>query len=271
MIGTTRQMESAPQATTATFVQFDNVSRHFIRPDATVSALDQCSLTVPKGRLFSLVGPSGTGKTTLLNLLAGFDRPDGGTVTVDGKRVIAPAPDRALVFQAPTLLPWLTGVGNVERAARHRGLGRRERLEVARARLAEVGLSPALSERHPFEMSGGMQQRVGIARALAMEPNVLLMDEPFAALDSYVRREMQQLVVRLHQESPVTTLFVTHSIEEALMISNEIGVMHQGKVSHVFGVGFTQPRDPTSPEFNEMRRTIEAHIGVGVVEERKSR
>lgn len=271
MTGTTRQMESATEATTATFVQFDDVSRHFIRRDSTVPALDHCSLAVPRGRLFSLVGPSGTGKTTLLNLLAGFDKPDAGTVTVDGKRVTAPGPDRALVFQAPTLLPWLTGVGNVERAARHRGIARRERLEVARVRLAEVGLSPALSQRRPFEMSGGMQQRVGIARALAMDPDVLLMDEPFAALDSYVRREMQQLVVKLHQESPVTTLFVTHSIEEALMISNEIGVMHQGKVSHVFEVSFDHPRDPTSAEFNAMRRTIEAHIGVGVVEERKQR
>jgi NitT/TauT family transport system ATP-binding protein len=251
-------------------VTFDGVGKLFRQGEREIHALRGCSLHITDGEFFSLLGPSGTGKTTLLNLVAGFDRPDIGSVTVGGRPVRRPGPDRAVVFQAPTLYPWMSALDNVAAGLRHAGLPRRERKERARAQLAEVGLTDAAG-RHPYQLSGGMQQRVGIARALAMRPSVLLMDEPFAALDAYVRREVQRLVVALWQRRPVTTIFVTHSIEEALLLSSRVGIMAGGRVSHIYDVPFGQPRDPTATEFNDLRREIWDRIEAGVHHERETR
>jgi NitT/TauT family transport system ATP-binding protein len=250
-------------------VVFSGVGKLFRQGEREIHALRDCSLHIRQGEFFSLLGPSGTGKTTLLNLVAGFDRPDQGTVTVGGQPVRRPGPDRAVVFQAPTLYPWMSALDNVAAGLKHARVSRRERKDRATAQLAEVGLTDA-SSRRPYQLSGGMQQRVGIARALAMRPSVLLMDEPFAALDAYVRQEVQELVVSLWQRHPVTTIFVTHSIEEALLLSTRIGIMSSGRVTHVFDVPFGYPRDVTGVEFNELRREIWGRIEAGVRGEREA-
>jgi NitT/TauT family transport system ATP-binding protein len=250
-------------------VAFEGVGKLFQQGTREIHALRDCSLEIRQGEFFSLLGPSGTGKTTLLNLVAGFDWPDQGTVTVGGSPVRRPGPDRAVVFQSPTLYPWMSAVDNVAAGLKHAGLSRAERKERARAQLAEVGLTDAAGRR-PYQLSGGMQQRVGIARALAMRPSVLLMDEPFAALDAYVRQEVQRLVVALWQRHPVTTVFVTHSIEEALVLSTRIGIMSSGRVSDIYEVPFGYPRDVTAPEFNELRREIMGRIEAGVHSEREA-
>jgi NitT/TauT family transport system ATP-binding protein len=252
-----------------TDVIFDDVDKWYRQGDRQVHALRGCSLHIREGEFFSLLGPSGTGKTTLLNLVAGFETPDEGRVTTGGRPVTRPGPDRAVVFQAPTLLPWMTARDNVAQGLRGTVRSRAARRAAATSQLEEVGLAEAAG-RHPYQMSGGMQQRVGIARALVMNPGVLLMDEPFAALDSYVRKEMQQLVVRLQRERAVTTVFVTHSVEEALLLSTRVGVMAAGRLADVFEVPFDHPRDVTSPEFNELRRAVLDRIAEGVRSERSA-
>ena len=251
-------------------VEFVDVYKHYRQGERQVRALDGCSLRIEEGEFFSLLGPSGTGKSTLLGLVAGFEQADAGKVLVGGEPVRRPGPDRALVFQAPTLFPWLSALDNVAGALHAQRIPRRRRQEVALAQLGEVGLADAAG-RHPYQLSGGMQQRVGIARALAMDPRVLLMDEPFAALDAYVRQEAQSLIVALWLKRRVTTLFVTHSIEEALLLSTRIGIMASGQVSEVLEVPFGHPRDPTSAEFNDLRRSIHQHIEEGVRNERRIR
>lgn len=255
---------------TAVDVRFESVTKSFLQGGRRINALQDCTLDIKPGEFFSLLGPSGTGKTTLLNLVAGFDTTDGGSVTVGGVGVCRPGPDRAVVFQSPTLMPWLSALDNVAAGLRSSGMSRAQRRSAAVDQLAEVGLGSA-ADRRPYELSGGMQQRVGIARALAMRPSVMLMDEPLAALDAYVRQEMQQLVIDLHTRHPVTTIFVTHSIEEALLLSDRIGVMSNGRVSQIYRVPFSHPRDATSPEFNELRREIWEQIEAGVRHDRASR
>jgi len=260
---------TASEVTTSADVTFDAVGKLFRQGERQIHALRDCSLRIRDGEFFSLLGPSGTGKTTLLNLVAGFDQPDQGTVTVGGSPVRRPGPDRAVVFQSPTLYPWMSALDNVAAGLKHAGLGRGERRERARAQLAEVGLTDAAGRR-PYQLSGGMQQRVGIARALALRPSVLLMDEPFAARDAYLRQEVQRLVVSLWQRHPVTTIFVTHSIEEALLLSTRVGIMSSGRVSDIYDVPFEHPRDVTAAEFNDLRREIWSRIEAGVHTEREA-
>ncbi|MFW0783555.1 ABC transporter ATP-binding protein [Gordonia sp. CPCC 206044] len=257
-----------PTVSTSTTVCLENVTKQYWQNGRCTTALADCTLDIRAGEFFSLLGPSGTGKTTLLNLLAGFERPDSGQVRVGSREVRGAGPDRAVVFQAPTLYPWLTAAGNVAEGLRHLRLSHSERKERALHHLAEVGLEHAAT-RHPHQMSGGMAQRVGIARALAMQPDVLVMDEPFAALDAYVRREMQELAVRLQQERKVTTLFVTHSIEEALVLSDRLATMAAGRVTEIFEVDAAHPRDVTAAEFIALRRTIADRIESGVRAERE--
>jgi ABC-type nitrate/sulfonate/bicarbonate transport system ATPase subunit len=258
-----------PDTTTSREVTFDGVGKLFRQGEREIHALRDCSLHIREGEFFSLLGPSGTGKTTLLNLVAGFEMPDSGSVTVGSQPVRRPGPDRAVVFQAPTLYPWMSALDNVAAGLKFTRLPRRERRGRARAQLAEVGLTDAVARR-PYQLSGGMQQRVGIARALAMRPSVLLMDEPFAALDAYVRQEVQRLVVSLWQRHPVTTIFVTHSIEEALLLSTRVGIMASGRVSDIYDVPFDHPRDATAAEFNDLRRDIWGRIEAGVRHEREA-
>lgn len=195
-----------------------------------LEALRGASLRVAPGELVCVLGPSGCGKSTLLRLIAGLERPRSGELLIDGRTVTGPGPDRMIVFQDYALFPWLTVEKNVSFALRKgRGLGKREAREKTDRYLEKVGLS-AYAGLYPFQLSGGMRQRVAIARALAMDTEILLLDEPFAALDAKLRQEMQQFLLELWRCSEKTVVFVTHDIDEALLLSGHIVFMSRGQV-----------------------------------------
>ncbi len=188
-------------------------------------ALDGANLTVRAGEFVTLVGPSGCGKSTVLDLIAGLTRPTAGTVSVDGKPVTGPGPDRSIVFQQYTLLPWRTAQANIEFALEAvGGWSKAERAERARQYLELVGLTE-FADRYPHELSGGMKQRVAIARSLSYEPGVLLMDEPFGALDAQTRERLQEELIDIWRRTGTTIVFITHDIEEAVFLGERVAVM----------------------------------------------
>jgi NitT/TauT family transport system ATP-binding protein len=189
-----------------------------------LSALDSISLDIQAGEFLSLVGPSGSGKTTLLDLLAGLSRPSAGQVLVDGKEVTGPGLDRAVVFQQYALFPWRTAQANIEFGLEGHGLNKKQRAKRAEEYLDLVGLS-AFAERYPHELSGGMKQRVAIARSLAYDPDILLMDEPFAALDAQTREQLQDELIRIWRTTGKTVVFITHGIEEAVYLGQRVAVL----------------------------------------------
>src|SRR3954452_6158712 len=194
------------------------------RPQEFV-ALDGLDLTIRAGELFVLVGPSGCGKSTVLDLISGLNRPAGGSITVGGRVVDQPGLDRGFVFQQYTLLPWRTAQGNIEFALEAAGgLRRAERRERAREYLELVGLTE-FADRYPHELSGGMKQRVAIARSLSYEPDVLLMDEPYGALDAQTRERLQQELLSIWRRTGTTVVFITHDIDEAVFLGQRVGVM----------------------------------------------
>lgn len=217
----------------------DNLCHRFHTENGqTVDALNHLSLEVPAGQIVSVIGASGCGKSTLLSLIAGFDCPTQGEITMDGMSVVGkPSPDRCLVFQSPALFEWLTVLQNVMYGLKRQGVSRQDRRAQAMDMLARVGLS-GFEKQYPHELSGGMQQRVALARALVMRPRVLLMDEPFAALDAQLRQQMQQLVRSLWRELGQTILFVTHDIREAVAVAHRVVVLtpRPGTVKAVFPV-----------------------------------
>ena len=186
------------------------------------------SVAVPRGGVLALIGASGCGKTTLLNILAGFDVPDAGTVTLEGRPCGGPGPDRAVVFQEPALFPWLTALENVEIGLEAAGVPPDARRARALDMLALTGLSGREGQ-IPAELSGGQKQRVALARVLALSPPVLLMDEPFAALDAITREQMQSLLMALHARIGMGIVLVTHDVEEALLLGDEVCVMASGQ------------------------------------------
>ena len=189
-----------------------------------VEALRDLSLEFPRGQLTSLLGPSGCGKTTLLKIIAGLLDPTSGAVEVDGKTVTGPGPDRAFVFQDFALLPWATVLRNVAFGLEMRGVARSDREDIAARYIKQVGLG-GFEHAYPHELSGGMRQRVGLARALSVDSDVLLMDEPFSAVDEQTRRKFQEDLLALVQNENKTFIFVTHSIEEAVYVSDQIAIL----------------------------------------------
>ena len=213
------------------------------------------------GEFVCLLGPSGCGKSTLLNIAAGFIPPTSGSVLLDGRPVIGPGPDRGVVFQEHALFPWLSVVDNIGFGLRMRGVSAHARRDTVRRYLALMGLA-GFERSFPKDLSGGMRQRVAIARALANDPTMLLMDEPFASLDAQTRRLMQNELMRVWQQARKTVLFVTHSIEEALLLSDRIVVMtaRPGTIRDIIPVEWPRPRDDTSTEFAAAKRRIGAML-----------
>src|SRR5205085_3852722 len=206
-----------------------------------VPALSKVSFTVRDGEIVSLIGPSGCGKTTALRVAMGLETASGGRVLVDGREVKGCGHDRGMVFQHAELLPWLTAMQNVMFGLEMKGMRGTELRDTAARYLDLVGLADS-RDRRPHQLSGGMKQRVGIARALAIDPKVLLMDEPFGALDAQTRETMQDELMRLHERTKKTILFVTHDLDEAVLIADRIVVMKQGRVQEIMSVPLARPR-----------------------------
>jgi len=231
--------------------------------DKEVRALDGLNLNIEGGEFLMLLGPSGCGKSTLLNIIAGFEKPDSGSVAVDGVPVERPGPDRGVVFQDYALFPWLNVQRNVEYGLLEKGLKRAEVADVAKRYLEMVGLR-GFEKRFPHELSGGMRQRVALVRVLAIDPKILLMDEPFAAVDAQTRAILQEELQRLWLDSRKTVVFVTHSVDEAVFLADRVAVItsRPGIVKEIVPVDLPRPRDITSDAFNRFRRNITRLIEV---------
>ena len=247
-------------------ISLDDVGQSFVSRDGQrLEALAGIALSVERHEFVAIIGPSGCGKSTILRQVAGLLRPTAGVVAVNGLRVSEPRDDIGLVFQRPTLLPWLRVLDNVTFPMKHK-TGRVDDACRARARalLAKVGLAD-FESRRPDELSGGMQQRVAIARALLQDPDILLMDEPFSALDALTRDEMALELLRIMDETPKTVLFVTHSIPEALLLADRIVVMtaRPGRVREVMDLPFARPRGLATmedPQFNHLANEIRQQV-----------
>jgi NitT/TauT family transport system ATP-binding protein len=218
-----------------TAVQVTELTKEF---DGGIRALDGVTFDVPKGELTSIIGPSGCGKTTTLKVVAGLVEATSGMVAVNSVPVTAPGPDRAFVFQDFALMPWATVLRNAAFGLELRGVPRKEREDVARGYVEKVGLS-GFEDAYPHQLSGGMRQRVGLARALAVDAEILLMDEPFASVDEQIRRQFQEDLLQLLSDERKTVIFVTHSIEEAVYVSDQIVILTRGpsRVSNVVRPG----------------------------------
>jgi NitT/TauT family transport system ATP-binding protein len=220
-----------------------NLSKTYFDPYSgkNVTAVHDVSLEVKEGEFVSIVGPSGCGKTTILNMIAGFLPLSGGEILLDGRPVKGPGPDRGVVFQAFALFPWRTVLDNVAFGPKMRGVRKAKRETIAREYLALAKLSEA-ADRYPNELSGGMQQRVGVVRALANEPDILLMDEPFASVDAQTRMTLQEELTRIWQEKRPTVLFITHDVGEAVFLANRVVVLSKGRVLDEIAVDLPRPR-----------------------------
>lgn len=225
-----------------------------------ITVLDGLDLTIRKGEFITLVGPSGSGKSVLLDIIAGLTEASGGEAQIDGQVITKPDPRMAYVFQQYALFPWRTALENVEYALEVRGIGARERRARARHFLSLFGLG-GFEDRYPAQLSGGMQQRVAIARSLTTDPEVLLMDEPFAALDAQTRDILQTELLRIWERINTTVVFVTHSIDEAVYLAERVVAMtaRPGRVKEIIEIGLPRPRDPeirNTPEFAHYRGRV---------------
>jgi NitT/TauT family transport system ATP-binding protein len=243
------------------FLRVEQVSRAFpgVRGGAPTEALQKIDLAVEDNDFICILGPSGCGKSTLLRIVAGLDTPSTGRVVLDGQEVTRPGPDRGMVFQSYTLFPWLTVEQNIL-------FGSRSTLEKTRELIAKVGLQ-GFERHYPKMLSGGMQQRTALARALANDPKILLLDEPFGALDNQTRALMQELLLGIWETDRKTVLFVTHDIDEAIFMANRVAVMsaRPGRIKSIVPIELAHPRHytmKTAPEFSRYKAELTEEIRV---------
>jgi nitrate ABC transporter ATP-binding subunit len=243
------------------FLVIDNVSKVYPTPNGPYTVLDSVDLTIAEGEFICLIGHSGCGKTTLLDMVSGFRKPTEGEVTLQGRRITKPGPDRMVVFQNYSLLPWKTAFENVYLAvkAAFPNKSKAEKTAIVKEHLDMVGLSEAAHKR-PAQLSGGMKQRVAIARALAIRPQVLVLDEPFGALDAITKEELQEELLKIWQDHRCTVLMITHDIDEALFLTDRLVMMTNGpaaKIGEILDIPFPRPRNRTrlleAPEYYELR------------------
>ena len=253
---------SAASRASGAKLRIEAATKRFGTGSAAVQALQPINLAIAAGEFVAIVGPSGCGKSTLLNIVAGFERPTTGRAIIDERVITGPGPDRGVLFQQGALFTWMSVIDTVAFGPRALGKSLVEARSIAERYIELVGLS-GFAQHFPYQLSGGMQQRVGIARALANEPEVLLMDEPFAALDQQTRELLQEEIRAIWRRTGKTILWITHSIEEALFIATHVVVMtaRPGRIKAAFASDFSRDSDPlinTTPAFSEAKRTIVA-------------
>lgn len=253
--------EKAPVGEMRAKLRTENVGMTFLRDGKTLPVLENIDLDVGDGEFVCLLGPSGCGKSTLLNAMAGFLKPTSGEIRVDGEIVRGPDPRRIFVFQERGVFPWLTVEGNIGFGLRK--LARSERAQRVEHYIRMVGLE-GFEKAYPHELSGGMKQRVEVARALAVNPDVLFLDEPFGALDSITRMIMRGELLRIWQAERKTILFVTHDIDEAVQLADRVVVMsaRPGRIQQVVSIDIAHPRDISSARYLELRDGILGQIGL---------
>ena len=235
-----------------------HLSQTFQRDDGTLlTALDDLTLTVKDKEFVCVLGPSGCGKTTLLRMIAGLDTAAGGEILLDGESITGPNAKVGIVFQEYSLFPWRSIIDNVAFGPEMKGIGREERYRLAEQYLDLVGLTQ-FAKSYPSELSGGMRQRVAVARALALDPVVLLMDEPFGALDAQTRNMLQHELLTIWEKTKKTILFITHSVDEAVFLADRIVVLtpRPGRICESIPIDLTRPRDRTSVDFAKLRRHV---------------
>ena len=243
------------------WVKAEHVGKTFHTKKGDVKALDDINLEIYDGEFVCLLGPSGCGKTTLLRMIGGLDVPTEGKVEIDGKIVDGPSPKMTMVFQEYSLYPWRSIEENVGFGLEMMGMPKEQRKVEVQKRLDLVGLTE-FANSYPYELSGGMRQRAAVARALASDPAVMLMDEPFGALDAQTRNKMQIQLLDIWNSTKKTILFVTHSVDEAVFLSDRILILspRPGKVHQIYEVNIPRPRDRTSVEFAKIRKEVLAEI-----------
>ena len=245
----------------ATHIDVKGVNKVFKTDNREVVALRDINLQIPQGQFVCLLGPSGCGKSTLLNAIAGFSLPSSGEITADGKLITGPGPERGMVFQEYALFPWMTVEKNIAFGLEVKGMPQAEIKQRVDQLLGMLSLSD-FRNRYPKDLSGGMRQRVAIARVLALDSPIMLMDEPFGALDALTRRDLQDELLRIWSELKKTIIFVTHSIEEAIYLADRIVVMtyRPGTVKRDMIVELPRMRDPASADFNALKRELGALV-----------
>jgi NitT/TauT family transport system ATP-binding protein len=244
-------------------IEICDVSLAYDTPAGKVPGVQDVNFNIGESEFLCIVGPSGCGKSTLLNMIAGFLAPAEGEIRIGGKKVEGHGMDRGVVFQDfAQLFPWRTALGNVAFGLEMKGVAKEEREKIAREQLRLVKLEKFISS-YPHHLSGGMQQRVAIARALAYNPAVLLMDEPFAALDALTRDDMQRLLADVWRETRKTVIYVTHNVAEAVYLADRVIVMssHPGTVKAEIRIDLPRPRDPLSVEFLDVQKELLRHLG----------
>jgi len=239
-------------------LQIRDLNQSFPREDGSeLAVLEHLSFDVRDKEFVCILGSSGCGKTTLLRLIAGLDTSRSGSIILDGEEMKGPSPKVGFVFQEYSLFPWRTVIDNIAFGLEMNGMGKEERYRIAERYLDLVNLTP-FRDSYPSELSGGMRQRVAVARALALDPVLLLMDEPFGALDAQTRNMLQQELLTIWEKTKKTVIFITHSVDEAVFLSDRIIVLtpRPGRICRVFPIGLPRPRDRTSMEFAQVRRDV---------------